>query len=192
MQRPGGSSITNISDLKEGGEDLIYQVYRRYRPDFIAWAKNQFDLNEEDAKDIYQDVVLVLWNNIQSGRLTELTCEIKTYLFAIGKNQILNFRKKRDREVTLEPVHLMNGIENTMEMNDKREYNKKLVEENLNRLPEHERKILELYYMQQKDMKQIAAEMGYKNADVAKKKKYQVFKKLAALIKSNMKTFLLV
>lgn len=171
---------------------MIFMIYRLHRHDFMTWARYKYGLNGEDAKDIYQDVILVFWKNLQTGKLTELNCEIKTYLFSIGKNLILNLKKKRSREVTLDEVHLINGSENHIEMNHKREHNKKLVEENLNKLPANERRILELYYMQQKDMKQIAIEMGYKNADVAKKKKYQVFKKLAALVKSNMRTFLFV
>jgi hypothetical protein len=35
-------------------------------------------------------------------------------------------------------------------------------------------------------MKSIAKEMGYKNADVAKKKKYECFKKLAQMVKKNL------
>jgi len=45
-----------------------------------------------------------------------------------------------------------------------------------------------LYYMEEKDMRSIAEELGYKNADVAKKKKYEVFRKLCALVKPTLKT----
>jgi hypothetical protein len=41
-------------------------------------------------------------------------------------------------------------------------------------------------------MKTIANELGYKNADVAKKRKYEVFKKLAGLAKNNLKSLLIL
>jgi hypothetical protein len=47
-----------------------------------------------------------------------------------------------------------------------------------------------MYYIEEKDMKTIAAELGYKNADVAKKRKYEVFRKLAGLVKNNLQLFL--
>ena len=77
-------------------------------------------------------------------------------------------------------------------MNYQKEHNKKIVEDNLNKLPEKDREILKLYYMEGLDMKTIAERMGYKNSDVAKKKKYEVFKKLATLVKSSMKLFMLL
>ncbi|MBK6986715.1 MAG: hypothetical protein IPH32_19140 [Bacteroidetes bacterium] len=44
---------------------------------------------------------------------------------------------------------------------------------------------IELYYFKELDMKSIAEEMGYKNADAAKEK-YECFKKLAVMVKKNL------
>ena len=86
----------------------------------------------------------------------------------------------------------MNGYENPFKMTHERDHNKKIVEEYLNKLPPKEQEILRLYYIDELDMKTIAKKMGYKNADVAKKKKYEVFKKLAVLVKNNLITFVLL
>jgi RNA polymerase sigma factor (sigma-70 family) len=45
-------------------------------------------------------------------------------------------------------------------------------------LPEHERKILELFYYEKKSMEEIAGIMGYANANSMKKKKSLILKKL--------------
>ena len=64
-----------------------------------------------------------------------------------------------------------------MSNKEEENHNKEMVRQHLSLLDEKSRRILELYYLEGKDMKTIAEEIGYKNADVAKKKKYEVMKK---------------
>jgi predicted DNA-binding protein YlxM (UPF0122 family) len=68
----------------------------------------------------------------------------------------------------------------------KNEFIKDTVKKYLNEQCEDCKKVLELYYFKDLDMKTIAEEMGYKNADVAKKKKYECFKKLAEMVRKNL------
>lgn len=182
----------SIQQIKNGDEDAFHELYRLHRDSFLDWVSFSYSISKEDSKDIYQETFLILWRNIHEGRLTELSSSIKTYIYSVGKHLAINFIKKYGRTVTSEPVELINLSYHPFEMADDREHNRKLIEENLSKLAEKDRKILELYYMDGKDMKTIAKEMGYKNADVAKKKKYEVFKKLATIVKSGLKTIILV
>ncbi len=179
-----------IQEVKAGNETLFYSLYKQHRTEFIRWACFQHSIHEEDAKDICQEVFIIFYRNIHSGKLTNLTSDVKTYLFGIGRHLILNHLKKSNRTVTLSNIELINGYENPIEMIHQREHNKKVVEDNMNRLPEKDQVILRLYYMEGLDMKTIAKRMGYKNSDVAKKRKYEVFKKLSNLVKANMKSFI--
>ena len=77
-------------------------------------------------------------------------------------------------------------------MIEDRDHNRRMVEEHLSKLHEKERRILEMYYLEEKDMRTIANELGYKSADVAKKRKYEVFKKLAGIVKNNLKSILML
>lgn len=181
-----------IQKVKSGNEAEFYTLYKLHRVEFIRWACFQYSISEDDAKDIYQEVFIIFYRNIQTGKLASFTSSVKTYLFGIGRHLILNHLKKSKRTVTLGNDELINGYENPIEMNYQKEHNKKIVEDNLNKLPEKDREILKLYYMEGLDMKTIAERMGYKNSDVAKKKKYEVFKKLATLVKSSMRSFMLL
>lgn len=169
-------------------ESWFYDQYRMIRPDFLAWSTFSYNLAEEDAKDLFQEAFVIFWKNIHGGRLEELTCEPKTYVFSIGKHLILNFMKKNNRTVTFSDPGLIKAIDNPWIMEHERAHNMRFVKDMLQQLPEKDRRVLELYYMEEKDMRAIADELGYKNADVAKKKKYEVFRKLCNLVKPSLKT----
>lgn len=65
---------------------------------------------------------------------------------------------------------LINKSYQPFDMTHNNEHNRILVDEHLSKLDPKERRILEMYYIEEKDMKTIASELGYKNADVAMEK----------------------
>jgi len=181
-----------FQEIKKGNEDPLINLYKTYRDEFTMWANKNYNCDVEDAKDIFQDTILAFYNNVKSGQLIELKSELKTYLFAIGKFKIINFQKKQYRSVTFSEFDLLNGkepFENLMKDKEEQEFIKDTVKKYLNEQCEDCKKVLELYYFKELDMKTIASEMGYKNADVAKKKKYECFKKLAEMVKKNLMVF---
>jgi RNA polymerase sigma factor (sigma-70 family) len=181
-----------IARIRSGDIKCFYDLYRSHRLAFVDWAKFSFNISEEDAKDVYQETFVCLWTNIHEGRLTQLSVDIRTYIYAIGKHQILNFLKKNSRSVTFDPAEFINLSYHHFEMTEDREHNRQIVQEYLSKLNDKERRILEMYYLEEKDMKTIATELGYKNSDVAKKKKYEVFRKLVGLVKNNLKTLMII
>lgn len=168
-------------------EAWFYNQYKLIRQDFLAWSTFSYNLAEEDAKDLFQEVFVIFWKNIYEGRLEELNCEPKTYVFSIGKHLILNFIKKNNRTVTFSDTGLINAIDNPWILEDNRAHNMRFVKDMLQKLPEKERRVLELYYMEEKDMRAIAHELGYKNADVVKKKKYEGFRRLCEMVRPSLK-----
>lgn len=181
-----------VKAIKQGDEQPLLEIYRQYRNEFLTWAVFNYSCSSEEAKDIFQDSILAFYENVKNDSLTQLTCDIKTYIFGIGKYKLLNLIKRNARLVTLDGHEMINEGENNLDIMHDKEHNRKIVEEYLNKLPEKDREILRLYYIEGQDMKTIAEKMGYKNANVAKKKKYEVFKKLALLVKPNLRTFLML
>lgn len=178
-----------IKEIKSGNENVLIELYKLYRNEFISWSLKKYDLNKEDAKDIFQDTILSFYGNVKSGQIEELTSDLKTYLFSIAKFKTINFQKKQKRSVTYSDFDLLRvnePFENQMKDKEEQEFIKETVKKYLNEQCEDCKKILDSYYFKGNSMKTIAAEMGYKNADVAKKKKYECFKKLAELVKNNL------
>lgn len=184
-----------ISEIQRGNQKPLYDLYRLYRNEFVRWGVHQYSCSEAEAKDVFQEVIIRFYQNIISGRLLELTSDTRTYLYAIGKYQFLNLIKKNYRTVTFshhELINAANSIDNSMEQSEEEKHNSEMVKQHLALLDDKSRRILEMYYLEGMNMEAIAKEVGYKNADVAKKKKYEIMKKLAGLVKGNLRMLLLM
>ncbi|OAV43001.1 RNA polymerase sigma factor [Lewinella sp. 4G2] len=85
--------------IKAGKYQLLDELYVAHREAFIIYAQRQLYATETDAADCFQDAVIAFYKNVQSGRMTELTCTMRTYLFGIGKRLVYRRNKQRQREV---------------------------------------------------------------------------------------------
>ncbi len=167
-----------ILAVKEGKESVIASLYDEYRAPFLTWARRKFDLEEETLIDVYQDSIIILYQNIVEGKLLEIRGKMSSYLFGIGKHLIYRlFRDKNERttglddvnEIVVEPEYLGN-----VDRDD--------VVYRLQRALEHLawpcRQLIEYFYYHNYDMQMIADRMKYKNADTVKAKKSRCMKKL--------------
>ena len=180
---------TILHKLQEGKQDALVEVYKLYRNEFIHFAFTNYGCDADNAKDVFQEVVIAFYDNVKSGKLTVLDSSLKTYLFQIGKFKLINLSKKEARKVTFDGDSLINGqqlTENKMADKEEQDFIKETITKFLNEQCEDCRKVLEMYYFEDLDMKTIAERMGYKNADVAKNKKSICFKKLAESVKKHL------
>ena len=98
------TTTTTFSDeelfeqIKAGRHELLETLYTQHRGAFIQYAGQQLYAEEEDAADCFQDAVIVFYKNVVSGKLTDLTCSIRTYLFAVGKRMVYKRNQQRRRE----------------------------------------------------------------------------------------------
>jgi RNA polymerase sigma factor (sigma-70 family) len=181
-----------ISDIKAGNQDRLVELYKLYRDEFIKWICYNNACSEDEAKDAFQEAIIIFYQNIHEGKITELTSGVKTYLFSIGRFKVLNGIKKTQRLVTFDRVpeiNVMEPTENPIDDSHNEEYNQETIKKYLSLQCEDCQKVLKMFYFEGLDMKTIAEKMGYKNSDVAKKKKYECFKKLAVMVRQNLKVF---
>lgn len=166
-----------IEAIKAGSEKILFQLYESYRNEFVSWSIRNHQVSVEEAKDVFQEAIVGLYKNVKAGKADLLDSSVKTYLFGIGKNIIRNMLKRKGIEArvyeyfseTQQPVH-----------NDHydREHLVSLVKRIYRVLGSPCKEVLELYYEKGFDMESVALRLGYKNADVAKKKKYECLKAL--------------
>ena len=168
-----------IARIKTGDERELGTIYEKYRQEFISWIIRTYSCNIEEAKEVYQLAIMIFYENIINGRLTTMTSSIKSYLFAIGKNKMLEQKKFATRF-----THNMDGTMDLMNEDqptedvEKQETTLKLVEHCMHLLGEPCRGLLEMYYYHKKSMTDIAKSLGYKNTDTAKNQKYKCMKRL--------------
>lgn len=141
----------------------------------------------DDARDIFQETMIVLFENAKSASF-ELNCLIKTYIYSVARRlwlkRLLQL-KKYGGEVqdTAEQV----PVEDDIMHHEQRTNDFKVMEKAMMNLGEPCKSILEAYYMQKKNMTDIAASFGYTNASNAKTQKYKCLIRLKKLFFSKYK-----
>ncbi len=159
----------------------LNQLYSSYFPMVLQLVlKNNG--NEDDAKDIFQESVIVLYNKVKSGKF-ELNSKLKTFLYAVCHRLWLKHLHQKRRNVPSEFVD-MEGLESVDEdiaEHEEKDARFKQMDLALNQLGEPCKTLIEDYYMQQRSMQEISEKFGYTNADNAKSQKYKCLQRLKKL-----------
>ncbi len=123
-----------------------------------------------DAEDILQDALVILYKKVHAGNFT-LTTSLHNYVMAIVKNcwlQELRQRKKMPAGETPDDIEATEAIE---------ENYFSLADTAFHLLREKCKQLLILFYYKKKDLKTIAAALGFSNEKVAKNQKYRCIQK---------------
>lgn len=134
--------------------------------------------SEDDAKDVFQEALVVLYEKSKSGSF-ELNCQIKTFLYSVSKRLWLKKLQKSSRYELL-----VNGMEDTvyveddLSMHDKRNAEMAMMSTAMAGIGEPCKSLLKAFYIDKRNMQEIAADFGYTNADNAKNQKYKCLMRL--------------
>ena len=174
-----------IERIRKGSKEDLARVYKDYRLSFIEWICKSQNIPVDEATEIYQQTILVFYENVVNGKLMELKSNLRTYLFAIGKNKVSEYRRHKAKNSSFEEYH------GSVEGDDKDEIIEKekmigLSKKCLELLGDPCKRLLELYYYHKRNMQQIADEMGYKNDNSTKNQKYKCIEKLRVLFKTKV------
>jgi len=165
-----------LDRIGRGDEKALDELYRKYyRMMTRAIIKNNG--TEEEAKDIYQEALIVFWQKAASHQLV-LTSKISTYLYSICLNL---WRKELDRKSRLSHEE-KDGVEYIDNESLERS---KIIHQCIEQLGDTCQKILMYYYFDDMSLQDIANKLGFANAETAKTKKYKCKKRLDSLVKAN-------
>lgn len=171
-----------LARLRQGDQEVLVELYHSN----FSMVRNHVVKNNgvvEDAEDLLQDALVVLWQNVRKPGF-ELTSKISTYIMAICKNLWLKQLGKNSRmmgEEMIKPQAHSITPDNGQVMDLKK------IHEALDELGDTCRNILVMFYFDGYDMDTIARSLQFNNADTAKAKKYQCFKKLEEIVKRRYK-----
>lgn len=167
-----------IEKIKKGDEQALDYLYKKnYKMMVNLIVKNNG--SEDEAKDIFQEALIVFWQKTISGDLV-MTSKISTYLYSICQNL---WRKELERK----SKHSHEPIEIVQKVDYERDEQVKAIHDCLNLMGESCRKILSYYYFEELSMSDIAEKMGFANADTAKTKKYKCKIELDNLVRTKFK-----
>jgi RNA polymerase sigma factor (sigma-70 family) len=132
----------------------------------------------EDARDIFQEAMIVLYERAKSGSF-ELHCQIKTYLYSVCRRLWLKRLQKIQRyNPAIDRIEETIPVEEELEAHQKKNDDFILMEHAMDKIGEPCKSLLEAYYFQKKSMPEIADFFGYTNADNAKTQKYKCLVRL--------------
>jgi len=142
----------------------------------------------EDAKDIFQEAMIVLYEKVKSGTF-ELNCQIKTYIYSVCRRLWLKRLMYQNRFLIVESEHEQEIVSADEEIEEHERLNTefKMMEKAMNSLGEPCKSLLEAFYLQKKSMHDIASAFGYTNAENAKTQKYKCLVRLKKLFFSQHK-----
>lgn len=164
-----------LEKISRGDEKALEYLYRKhYRMMTNAIIKNNG--TEQEAKDIYQDALIVFWQKVVSNQLT-LTAKISTYLYSVCLNL---WRKELDRKSRLSHEE----HDRPEYMDDEAEERKAIIHDCIGQLGDTCQKILTYYYFDDMSMQDIADKLGFATTETAKTKKYKCKKRLDNLIRA--------
>lgn len=189
MQDQSTKDTELFEAIKEGRHELLDQLYREHRAAFLTYAQRQLYATEDDAADCFQDAVIAFYKNIVSGRLTELTCGIRTYLFAIGKRLVYRKNQQRHREVPSDPdagIGLGNDPANELDMSlldrFENDHRKALLDGALNKIGGTCQELLTLFYYHYYPIESIQEALGFSSPGATRIKKMRCLGKLKELL----------
>jgi RNA polymerase sigma-70 factor (ECF subfamily) len=174
---------------RENGEKEFKEIYSLYRAEFLNWSKRSYSCSEDEAKEIFQEVMVIFYENIISGKLKKMDSNVKTYLFGIGKNKIQEQFRCQAKMTSVEMAeYKMNAsINHQAEEGDtKSEINK--ISDCLNILGDPCRSILVEFYYKKKNWDDISRHLNYKSSDTVKNMKYKCLKRLRKIYHSEVGT----
>jgi RNA polymerase sigma factor (sigma-70 family) len=179
--KPSLMFLTNdakILDLiRKGDEEALVTLYESNRKPIAAYVIRNSGTSE-DAQDVLQESLVILWQRIRTGNF-EYKAQLNTFIYATVKN--LWSQRLRQRK------HLSSGdidpeahedqsasVLDSLIATERAE----MVRDALETIGDQCKKLLLLFYWEEESMEVIAGQLGFANADTVKAKKYQCKKAL--------------
>ncbi|MFD2565893.1 RNA polymerase sigma factor [Pseudotenacibaculum haliotis] len=174
-----------ITLLSSGDRKTLKKVYTDHRSAFIAFSR-KFSLATEDILDAYQDTMVILQQQALEGRLENLTCTLRTYIFSIGKRIL--YEKIRVKNKRSDIPLSISGEYNYKEivsdyLNDKNDEELQRLKKVFLQLGKKCQEVLTLFYYRGFTNDEIAETLDYENKNVVKSQKSRCLKKLKELFK---------
>lgn len=185
--------IRRLSDAEllaaiQQGNGLDTAIRSLYREHFerLSWLVKNNTGSQQDAEDIFQEVLLNFIALVRDNKFRGES-SVKTFLYSMTKHTWLNELKKRGRtelrELNYEKERDQQepDVSHVIAEREVKEQVMKLVD----KLGETCKKILVMFYFENRSMREILGNLEYENEQVVRNKKYKCLKQLEEMITGN-------
>lgn len=183
------TDVEYIRGFRGNDEKVIVAFYKSVRPSFFAYFRTHFSKDESYILDIFQDACIVLWNNINHGKLTEdgMRSTLSTYFLSIGKYTMMAKDRKYKEIIDDEELSRLSFIEDDAEELKKRLELEDFVYRMVSEMKPPCDKLLKAQYWDKLSGAEIGEKYGYSGPDSVKAQKSKCIKKLKPLIEKFIK-----
>lgn len=156
-----------VSGILKGDERALYNFYRYFSPKLLSFIKRK-TAAYQDAEEILQDTLL---SSVEALRDFTFKSSLSTFLFAISKNKVVDFyRKKKIKKILFSQAPQLESLLTTLlgpeEVFEKKQEQIKL-DTAFKSLSPNYRKIISLKYLEGKSVIEITKvlKVSFKSAE---------------------------
>ena len=176
-----------VEKIKQDQNKALNDIYRMYRSDCVMWLQNQYSIREDEAIDVFQLSIIVMYDSAMLGKVKSETTDVKSFLYGIARNKAYELLRQK-KNIISESDHNLLLTYLADEMPDhSAEDALNLAVKALDELGDPCKRVIQMYYYKNYSMEEITEKMGYKNADTTKNQKYKCLKRLQSIYFSHFK-----
>jgi RNA polymerase sigma factor (sigma-70 family) len=169
-----------VFGILNNSESAIKRLYVAYFPMVMQLIVNN-NGTPDDAKDIYQEAIIVLYNKVKKGDF-ELNSKLKTFIYSVCRRLWLKRLSQMNRYGgDIHDFQEYLSVEDDVEQQGERDIQFTKMQSALQLLGEPCKTIIEDFYIHNRSMQDICESFGYTNADNAKTQKYKCLQRLKKL-----------
>ncbi|HSZ24567.1 MAG TPA: sigma-70 family RNA polymerase sigma factor [Cytophagaceae bacterium] len=173
-----------ISAIRKGEDDVVLSsLYKAVLPKVKNYIKANRG-NEDEAKDIFQDAVIIFYKKIKLEQIQE-DINVTAYICLVAKNLWINRAKRLNKTTELPGEDFLQTEEEDFLKNMITEEKKVTIRNLLSEIGEECQKLLKYSVYDNLSMKEICTKMGYSSENVAKTYNYRCKQKLIQLVMKN-------
>ena len=169
-----------VLGILNDSEDALNKLYTGYFPMILQFILNN-NGDEDDAKDVYQEGIIVLYNKIKGGNF-ELSSKLKTYIYSVCRRIWLKKLSQQSKKTSnISDFEDVMAVEVDLEQHEEKDKQFDKMQDALLHLGEPCKTIIEDFYINNLSMQDICEKFGYTNTDNAKTQKYKCLQRLKKL-----------
>jgi RNA polymerase sigma factor (sigma-70 family) len=172
-----------LEAIRSGDDSVLEYLYKQVLPKVKTYVlKNNGGY--EDARDIFQDAVLIFYKYVKCGKFNE-EYDIAAFIFSISKNLWINLAKRKNRVVQLTEETPINKFAKSAAEELLTKEREEFVIRMFSLLGETCKQILLYSIFHKFTMKEIKEKMDFTSEDAAKTKNYKCKQRLMHIVKDN-------
>jgi RNA polymerase sigma factor (sigma-70 family) len=168
-----------LEELRAGTPSAYELLYKAYFPS-IAYLVTRNRGNDWDAEDLFQETVIVLLEKIRQPHF-QLTSSLKTYLYAIARNNWLKRLRDEKLVVTDDEAYLAALQDEVARLETDASTDgvqPEQVHDWLSQITSNCQRVLTSVYFTQEPLDSLMLAMGWKNRHTANNQKYKCIQQI--------------